>query len=140
MALSLMNTDKNGIGINEVKLDVPAIALDHVNLDACGLMMGGGGMILPLAITQHGANLLRADSAHLQQVLGVDVVACLMLIGPIFQGSDDLLFCFFESDLCHYTILLVKKSSMKNGWAICPEGIEFTGKFYRRFEMIIIGK
>ncbi|WP_157094845.1 hypothetical protein SR858_13845 [Duganella zoogloeoides] len=49
MAFSLVHADKNGVRINEIKLDRALPAPDHVYLDAGYRMMRAAGMIIPAA-------------------------------------------------------------------------------------------
>lgn len=92
-----MNTDKEGVRINKIKLNVPTAGANHMHLNATDGMMRATAMLRTPAFTQDTRDKLSADLARGKQVFHLNGVACFMLVIPWDQGFNGCLFSRFES-------------------------------------------
>ncbi|WP_174900410.1 hypothetical protein [Rugamonas rubra] len=76
---SLMNADKRRAGIQEIKLDIPALDLDAMDDDALDLMMRAFGVIPSRALRDEVGDCGTAYLPHCQQVFDVNAIARFMV-------------------------------------------------------------
>ncbi|WP_233234763.1 hypothetical protein [Bordetella sp. LUAb4] len=85
-----MNANEHRVRItDEVKLDVPTLRHNHVNVYLMGLMVRRAFVLSAITSFENAYDICRAYISGLQQILQVDVRSSLVLKTASLQCGDD---------------------------------------------------